>query len=272
MSALAMLAISVPLLVILVGCDRTVETQSGPRRIAATAPAGDNPPTSTSTRSSAACVDSDGRSTGGRFCLWATNGTVYCVPPTRPDIREDTNCPWWPDPNNPSPTADDHRACPEAPALATCRESVASVRSGNVNLASGVRYSNGLSVCIQVNADNGTYQQMDCRGHFTQQFTVTPAADGCYVIREAGSGKIAMQSDNPDHEDPMSIVGRGSTEVRCSAKSLWQIQQRSAGLWIRNKQTGLCIDVDGSDLHGEGRIHMLDCRDIGNQYWSIGPR
>ena len=39
--------------------------------------------------------------------------------------------------------------------------------------------------------------------------------------------------------------------------------------FIKSKQTGICLNVDGSDFHGGGRIHMIPCFNVPFSQWQV---
>ncbi|MGH9722312.1 MAG: RICIN domain-containing protein, partial [Bryobacteraceae bacterium] len=107
-------------------------------------------------------------------------------------------------------------------------------------------------------------------------FSATEIRKAAIALKSNGKGaRGAMPTLDNFSDGENAVVGKGINQVamRCTARRHrihWQLVPvpRLAGYFqIKNRFTGWCIDADGEDLKPGGKIHMVECRQVDNQFW-----
>lgn len=137
-------------------------------------------------------------------------------------------------------------------------------------LRSKAKLSDGRDLCIDVDTGSGRYQQLDCRdvpsSHFF--FSTDGRPDRCYRIEQERSGGRETTSG-------VTGVGINQVDLTCRAAALgiqWQlvpVPNVPGFFWIKNEQTGQCIDADNNRLEPAGLITPQQCQSANNQFWML---
>lgn len=141
---------------------------------------------------------------------------------------------------------------------------------GLYRLMAAVKLSDGRDLCIDVDTGSGRYQQLDCRdvpsSHFF--FSTGKRPDHCYRIEQERLG---------GRETASSVTGIGFNQIDTTCRPAilglqWQLKPVPAWagyFWIKNEQTGQCIDADRNSLNPAGQITPQACQAFGNQFWKL---
>jgi hypothetical protein len=157
--------------------------------------------------------------------------------------------------------------CRPGPVVANC--GAPPVQDGRYRLKSAAKLSDGRDLCLNVATQNGKYQQFDCSNVDSSHFYFAHQnADQCYRMEQERSGGRETHAG-------VGGIGIDQVDLTCppSAREIqWQllpVPDKPGYYWIKNQQTGKCIDADNSDLKVGGKITPQSCKPISNQFWTL---
>ena len=143
------------------------------------------------------------------------------------------------------------------------------VQNGLYMLKSATKFPSGEEICLNVNTENGTYQQFNCFDVPSSRFYLTAMfPDQCYRFEQEHSG---------GRETNQNIQGVGIVQVNLNCASEvrsleWQlvpVPSKPNYYQIKNHQTAKCIDVDLQHLERGGIVSPQTCQARDNQYWIL---
>ena len=203
-----------------------------------------------------------------------TCGT-QCGTSCRGELRSDDNCPAWP----PPPRGDDN-CTSAAPKIEPTAFAANTPRAGKYQLQSAGN-DHGAVICIEVRSDDqsegGGFQQQDCRNNGQTAFPLARHDDSftytifTFVYRITTAKKTATFS---------KLSGLGADQILppgCPysiAEARWVLETAPGGdnpFYIKNQASGDCLQVDGGDVHREGRIIVDRCANIDYAKWRFIP-
>ena len=165
-----------------------------------------------------------------------------------------------------NPTVHDVQ-CNVAPAVEDCGSPPKP--EGLYRLKSAAKLSDRRDLCLDANGDGG-YRQLDCQNipssHF--YFSIGGRPDHCYRIEQERLG---------GRETTSSVHGIGFNQLDSTCRPAilgvqWQLVTVPGWpgyFWIKNEQTGQCIDADRNALRPGGLITPQACQAFSNQFWTL---
>jgi hypothetical protein len=165
-----------------------------------------------------------------------------------------------------------------APALgADCQAAPSDLPDGIYRFRGTFFFADGKPMCLTIDGD-GNYKENICNDLLpNQKFHLGERVGQCYKIRQIPTKWLALTDFHSDSDGIAQLFGWGDTQlipgcVFDAARVQWQIRETSPGSQLyelRDRATGKCMQIDGSDLSDGGAVNAINCRGTHFETWAL---